>query len=336
MNNKEKTRIVDYRKLLENGKIVPLGIRAELEGITPLGYTEMISTPPQSIEYVIFPWLPVKARGYIFAATGVGKTLFTMNLAYAIAMGGNYLRYSCPMPRKVLYIDGEMSWQEIHNRFLQVVNHQGKLDMLAENWNILTPDKVFPLSLPKICSAEGQIFYNGLIEKHGIEVLILDNLATLAEIDESKPREWLAVQNWLISLSARGITTILVHHAGKNEREYRGTSRMLDTMQAAILLENVNKDDLEGENIGVKRFKVSYRKARNFGGKDALPFEVHIENNSWTCQSLENSEIDRVIEKHQAGMKQRDIAQEMGCSQSKVFKLLQKARKLGLLRDSLG
>ena len=151
MSNDKPT--VEFRKVtvLPNGqKVVPLKVDPELAKIMPMTHADILAQPPAPLEHVIHPWLPTQGIGFIFAATGLGKSLFAMNLAYAVAIGGNYLKYSCPKPRKILYIDGEMSYHDIYSRFMLIVSQQGENKYFPDNWNILTPDKVHPFKLPKI------------------------------------------------------------------------------------------------------------------------------------------------------------------------------------------
>jgi hypothetical protein len=125
----------------------------------------------------------------------------------------------------------------------------------------------------------------------------------------------------------------VIHHSGKDKNGYRGTSSMLDGADVAISLQPANENALEEEIITCKKFKVKYAKARNFGGQDALPYEVLFQDGIWQFQSMQKSEIDMVIEMVGLKMTQKVIANELGCGQPKIAKLIKKARKLGLLRD---
>lgn len=290
-----------------------------------------LETPPV-IEFVAYPILPVQGIGCIYAAAGIGKTLFTLNLAYAIAGGGNFLKYTCAKPRRVIYVDGEMPYSQLHARLMQIVKTQGNLDF-PDNFMLLTPDKIAPVRIPMIDEEAGQQIYQKLLEKHEADVIIFDNLSMLASFDENKSHEWKPIQNWLLFLRSIGKTVIIIHHAGKEKTGYRGTSRMLDCVDTAISLQPVINDELEDESVNGRKFKIVYQKSRGFGGKDSLPFEVNLYNGIWDFKSLEQTEIDRVVEMVSAGMTQRDIAKELICSQSKVFKLTKQARKFGLIRD---
>src|SRR5262245_60116580 len=65
------------------------------------------------------------------------------------------------------------------------------------------------LALPAV-QAELDRFLNG------IDLLILDNLSSLtAVIRDNDAESWSPIQDWLLRLRRRGISVIIVHHAGK-------------------------------------------------------------------------------------------------------------------------
>ena len=85
-------------------------------------------------------------------------------MAYAIASGGKFLKFECPLPRKVMYIDGEMSYEQLHSRVMQIQKQNGKLDF-DENLGFITPEKFSPFEIPRICSQEGQQYYMDLFPR---------------------------------------------------------------------------------------------------------------------------------------------------------------------------
>jgi hypothetical protein len=311
--------------------VQPIKPYPKIEDFKRLNFMQLEEITPEKIEYVFEPCLPVQGIAFIYAATGVGKTLFALNLAYAIAGGGSFLKYSCPKPRKVLYVDGEMAFTQIHGRLMQIAERQGELDF-KENLLLMTPDKVLPNRMPKIDEEEGQYLYKEIMLKDEIEVVIFDNVSVLSSIDENSSHEWKIVQDWILHLRSLGKSVIVIHHAGKNKEEYRGTSKMLDCMDVAISLQTVIDDVLEDDKEYGRKIKVVYKKARVFGGKDALSYEVTFKEGFWNFQSIEKTEMDLVIEKTCLKINQHTIAKELGCSQSKVAKLVMKARKLGILQ----
>ena len=70
---------------------------------------------------------PINAdsKVYVIAATGVGKTMFGMALAAHIAAGKDFLAWKIPEPKRVLYIDGEMSPRLIQQRIAAATQQLG-------------------------------------------------------------------------------------------------------------------------------------------------------------------------------------------------------------------
>ena len=64
-----------------------------------------LKLPPR--DYLISPWLKQFESAMVWAPPGVGKTMFCLSLALAIAGGGEFLGWKAPKPRKVLFFDGE-------------------------------------------------------------------------------------------------------------------------------------------------------------------------------------------------------------------------------------
>ena len=62
------------------------------------------------------------------------------------------------------------------------------------------------------------------------QLLILDNLSTLApSIQENEADAWAPFQSWVLKMRRRGVSVLLVHHAGKGGQQ-RGTSRREDVL----------------------------------------------------------------------------------------------------------
>lgn len=300
------------------------------ETIDPLNFEYFKTDIPNPIEYIFYPCLPTQGIAWIYAPTGVGKTLFSMTLAYTIAQGGNFLKYSCAKPRRVLYVDGEMPYNQLHSRVMQIARNQGELDF-PDNFKVLTPDKILPFRMPKIDDPYSQRLYIDILNKYDIEVIIFDNLSMLSTFDENKANEFKLIQDFLLTLRSIGKTVIVVHHSGKSG-DYRGTSKMLDSADVVISLEPVVNDVIESNvNLYVKQFKVKYKKSRCFGGKDALSYDVFFDDGRWSHQSNEISIEDKIIECVNAKMSQREIARELLLNQTTVHRMIKRLRVKGRL-----
>lgn len=328
----------EIKAVSKKHNIVPLYNPGELHSIEAVNIKAGLDEIVTKADLVISPILPKQEILYLYAATGAGKTLFALNLAYAIANGGSFLRYTVPLPRKVLYIDGEMSFVQMQERLKNIQSLQGELYDSDYFW-ILNPDKFkpagsnIPLPMPKIDDPYGQQYYIKLIQRYGTEVVVFDNYSTLALSDENKNHDWAIVQSFLSQLKALGLTIIFIHHAGKGG-SYRGTSRMTDIMNTVVKLERINEDMMEEDVNNVMRLKVIYEKCRSFNGKDAMSFEATYSAMGWSHRSLQMSLMEMVVERVALGLAPKEIAIELKKDKSWINKIIREAKRLGLIRPT--
>src|SRR6185437_841893 len=128
------------------------------------------------------------------------------------------------------------------------------------------------------------------------------------------------IQEWLLRLRRRGVSVLIVHHAGKGG-EQRGTSRREDVLDTSISLRRPS-DYAPTEGA---RFEVHFEKARGIHGDRAKPFEAKLETrdgaNFWTIREIEDVNLSRVKPLLDDGLSIRDIADETGLSKSTVHRL---------------
>jgi putative DNA primase/helicase len=146
--------------------------------------------------------------------------------------------------------------------------------------------------------------------------LTLDNLSSLtAVIRDNDAESWNPIQEWLLRLRRRGVSVLLIHHAGKGG-EQRGTSRREDVLDTSISLRRPS-DYVPPEGA---RFEVHFEKARGIHGDRAKPFEAKLEvrdgANVWTIREIEDVNYARVKALLEDELSIRDIADETGLSKS--------------------
>ena len=77
-----------------------------------------LDIPPR--ETILAPWLPRCGLAMIHAPRGLGKTQVAIGTAWAMASGGNFLRWRCDKAWRVLFLDGEMPGADLQSRFKRV------------------------------------------------------------------------------------------------------------------------------------------------------------------------------------------------------------------------
>jgi putative DNA primase/helicase len=195
---------------------------------------------------------------------------------------------------------------------------------IPEGYFSVLPADGFELGLPNVATEEGQKRIEPLLD--GISFLVLDNLSTLAWTARDNDAEsWGPMQAWLLKLRRRGMSVLLIHHAGKGGQQ-RGTSRREDVLDTVIALRRpADYSPVEGA-----RFEVHLEKARGVSGEDANPFEARLEvcdgHLAWTMRNLSDVDVDRVLRLSKEGLSIRDIAEETKLSKSKVHRILNLAK----------
>lgn len=289
--------------------------------LVSLDMGEFLSMSIPERGHLLSPILPVQGIGILYAPRGIGKTFAALSIAVAVASGGAVFNWRAPMPKRTLYVDGEMPATSMQNRLSALVNGMSVPPHTLKNMALITPD-LQPCPMPDVSTANGQAMLEPFLK--GVDIVVLDNIATLCRTGkENESQSWQTMQAWLLELRRRGMTVLLIHHAGKSG-DQRGTSAREDIMDTVISLRRPREYSMaEGA-----RFEVHLTKARGILGDDAKPFEANLltEGNAlhWQVRELEDVELDELKRLLQEGYSIRDCAEEMGKSKGAIQRLKKK------------
>ena len=296
---------VEYIKLTEdrqvNNTLVVYSLSEFLE----------LKLPARS--YLLSPIIPAQGLILLFAMRGIGKTHLALSIALAIASGNNLFNWRCLKPHGVLYIDGEMAMPDIQERLERLVIGLN-LNPQETFMRIITPDSQH-IPLPDLATKAGQEMFDPYLK--GISFVVIDNLASLCNTGkENETESWKPVQRWLLDLRRRGISVLVVHHAGKGGKQ-RGTSSREDLMDTIIELKHPsNYETSQGA-----RFEVHTIKSRNCHGEAIAPFEVQLKQEEeafiWHYKKA-HSERETVKELAAKGLTLREIEEQTGVSKSRA------------------
>lgn len=276
-------------------------------------------------EVFLEPWLHSQDLCMLFAARGIGKTHFALAVAYAVATGTTFAKWSAPVPRKVLYMDGELPGGVMQRRLLM---HCPDVEPQPGFLRVFTPD-LLPEGrlMPDLATHDGQDAIEPMLSD--AEVVFVDNLSAWARSGrENEAESWLPVADWIMRLRRRGIAVILVHHAGKGGQQ-RGTSKREDLLDVVIGLSRPSDYDPSQGAV----FVAEFTKARNLTGSDAESLELRLggteDRAAWSWSTVESSTYDRVVALSKEGLKPAEICAELEVNKSTVSRHLRKARELG-------
>ena len=85
-----------------------------IKGAYPAECLEAVDLPER--ELILGSWLKQGDLGFIYGPRGLGKTWLGLHIARKIAEGGSVAHWPVNKPRRVLYVDGEMPFDEIRKR----------------------------------------------------------------------------------------------------------------------------------------------------------------------------------------------------------------------------
>lgn len=282
-------------------------------------------------EIILTPFLPSQGLCLLYAKRGVGKTHVALGIAYAVAVGGKFLKWEAVKPRKVLYIDGEMPAAAMQDRLRRISCTETKKPPAPDYLRLITPD-LQEGPLPDLSTKEGRAFLEELIGDS--ELIIVDNLSSLFRTGvENEAESWQPVQDWALDMRRRGKSILFVHHAGKTGQQ-RGTSKREDILDVVVVL----KQPQGYCNDQGACFEVHYEKTRHFAGSDAAPFRVQLKeqlDGLWIWEITESDddiEVNEVAELINEGLTIKGIMDKTGLSKSQVETKKKKAKSRELIK----
>lgn len=309
---------------------------------------ELLDASFKERQHLLYPWLREQESCMVYAATGVGKSLFALSVAIAVAGGGEFLGWNVEKRRsgegwKVLYLDGEMHIGDIQERAKALIQAIPGIDKSKATANLSflprqyqSPETSFPL----ITDPAGMGFIKKQVRENSLDLVILDNFSTLGEVaDENQASSFNGIQQFLLSLKMSRVATMLVHHAGKSG-DFRGSSKLAATFETIIQLEKM--EDKEGEH-GEASFRVRWNKVRAGGSKKKVrdvaarlvtkdgDYEANVQE--WLFKAGDLAKFDDIRDKLENGdfMTQVEIKNHFGVgSKSTIRNWLEEGIKLGM------
>jgi RecA-family ATPase len=206
------------------------------ERLRPLDLKQFLQLSIKAREMLLDPILPEKGLAILYAARGTGKTHVALGIAFAVATGTEFLKWKAPKPRRVLLIDGEMPAAALQERLASIVAGNPGTQPDSQNIQILAGDLIEAGGIGNLAAADVQAEIDRWLDN--VDLLVLDNLSSLtAVIRDNDAESWGPIQEWLLKLRRRGISVLIIQHAGKGGQQ-RGTSRREDVaMNAARFLQ---------------------------------------------------------------------------------------------------
>jgi len=218
---------------------------------------ELLDYEVQPEFFVINPLIPREAITSITADSGKGKSLFTLILAYHIAIGQTLFDKYEVEQGKVLIIDQEMSKNEIVTRFKKLVDRDIQIDYIINQKFLITDPENFSSLLLSIL-------------QNKYSVVILDTFTECHDREENDAGAMKAVNKQLLELiRITKVSVIYLHHHRKPQKgerlsqsSSRGSSEIIAKVSSHLLLDSKNYKNEYGDKV--LEITVSQEKARSY------------------------------------------------------------------------
>jgi putative DNA primase/helicase len=275
---------------------------------------------------LLAPLLSAGSAALVYGPGGIGKSLFALSLAWAVAAGGSFLGWQSPRPHRVLYVDGEMGVAAVRERLALLGPPPDGLAIMAHDLG------------PGLGGGPGEGLLD-LSEDAGIErlmaawnrpeLVVLDTLSSLVSLHSGDAERWSRVQRFLLHQRRRRRAVLLVHHANRNGA-MRGSTRREDLLDLVIALRRPD----DGPPAGSARFEVHFEKARH-GATPLAPILASLETEAgraaWRWGPAHGGRVERAAALLNRGLSVSEAGEALGLSRTSLFRLKAEARQRGLL-----
>jgi energy-coupling factor transporter ATP-binding protein EcfA2 len=197
-------------------------------GLRVLDTERMLATEPPPVPWIAEPLLARGAVTMLVGREGHGKSLLALALAAAIGHGSSVAGIACT-PGRVLLIDAENGEAEIHRRVLGLG---------------VKPDALITVEAQRFDLREDMRDVRTLLRHVQPDVLVLDSLRSLAPgLDENDSGPVEAALGPLREISrTHQCATLIVHHAGKANNGYRGSTAIGAAVELGFRLDRATTD----------------------------------------------------------------------------------------------
>jgi hypothetical protein len=274
--------------------------------------------PPR--QPILEPILSTKSLALLYGPRGLGKTFVALGIARAAAAGESFLGWRASRPHRVVYIDGEMAAVEMQERLRSFGPPPPTLRFMLTDLNRGPGlDLAHYDSQRRLMAAWG-----------APELVVLDNLASLAGLRTGDPDRWHELHRFLMVQRQCGRGVLMVHHANKQGLQ-RGSSRREDILDLVMAMRRpYGWSPADGT-----RFEIHFEKARSLHGAALEPIRIGLEPRAdglgWDFAALDDPLLDRAIALFAQGLNGRRVARTLRLSRSATYRLRERAVQLGRL-----
>jgi hypothetical protein len=256
-----------------------------------------------------------------------GKSMTVQNMILSLAAGVPFLgQFPIPLPRRVVYIQSEVSPQAMQDRLKRMIDSRADDNLKFHGATLVNAPNL------KIDSKEGYRAIEMILEQSKAEVAVFDPLYRLHVADENRANEMRNVIDLFDRLIDKfGIALIIVHHHGKqvegrDESQFsRGSSVFTDWIDTQLIFRSAG-ESVSGELVRklsfVLRNDIEPEPLTLILDPETLWFEVQEANQLSLVDQAKAIEAAQAIWKSGAVVNKDSIQKRLGVGKTRAFDLL--------------
>lgn len=257
----------------------------------------------------------------------VGKSIFAMSLAVAVATGGSFIGYECLTAKRVLYFDLELKdrvfWARIDQMFCE--------NEPAEINNLIRPNNLTSLD---VYNDEDQKFIVDTIAVTRPDLIVWDVLSRMHCKDENDNSSMKQVLQKIRSLSDSK-AHLIVHHSRKNvgfgnadAQSIRGAGAIHGEVDGAITLTHNQSLGICNMNISARALAPQQDQLIEIDSN--LSFKRHIKASNEDIQTAMRKCLN-AEEKHTSKTLNTKLQQVLGIEDRQASRIISQAKKAGII-----
>ena len=294
-------------------------------------------------EYIIEPYVSEQTIVQIVGASGVGKTMWGLTIAGAIASSNGLLDMtSNGKARPVLYIEGELPASDLQTRIwgmLKKLKRQcpkGYLNVSSLQQQLNQNDKGFtPIQTEQgLIEIENAIFK--IKERTGLmPVVFIDNISCLAGgLKENDADAWSPIINKFVKWKNLGCTVFYFHHLNKGN-DASGSTMQHRTIDMVIRMRKPdNKQKIKTfEDKGVQAI-VDFPKWRlHDNSKYSQEHMLICESWDWKKLPVLTSDELEIVRMYDEDLSVAEMAKQISLAEKTIYKKIKHLKDNGVINE---
>ena len=295
--------------------------------------------------YIIEPLVSNQSIVQIVGASGVGKTMFGLAIAGAIATANGLLGMpSVGGARPILYVEGELPGSDIQvriNGMLKVINRKCE----PKNFNVSSLQqqlKINDKGFTPIQTEQGLIEIENAILKIKkitglMPVVFIDNISCLASgLKENDADAWSPIINKFVKWKNMGSTIFYFHHLNKGN-DSSGSTMQHRTIDMVIRMRKPdNKQKIKTfKDKGVQAI-VDFPKWRlHDNSQHSQEHMLICEDWKWEkLPVLTSDELD-IVRMYNEDLDVKEMSKEINLAEKTIYKKLKNLKDKGVIKDGI-